>query len=132
MLHTHGKKVQFDWSLVGNSLTIKNEHGRTHKYQLDEILSIIKWLHAEFGAGWFPLANNVQKLGNATEKPGLGIAILNQSPDDIEHAQGSSYLGVILDYCGIFKWNGKRRGIKWRIMKDNITKENLRGWLTTK
>ena len=129
MLHTHGKNVRFDWFLVGDTLTIKNERGRIHKYQLDELVSIIEWLHDEFGTGWFPLANNVQKLGNGTEKPGLGVAILNQSPDDIEHAQGSSYLGVILDHCGVFNWNGKRRGIQWRIERYIDTKDQLRNLL---
>jgi hypothetical protein len=56
-------------------------------YQLDDILAIMNWLQKEFGTKWFPLANDVQKLGNGTEVTGLGVAILNHAPGDIEHAQ---------------------------------------------
>lgn len=94
-------------------------------YQLDEIVTIINWLQKEFGTKWFPLANDVQKLGNGTEVTGLGVAILNHAPGDIEHAQGASYLGVVLDHLGVLKWNGRRRGIKWQIIKPNINKEML-------
>jgi len=125
MLTTHGKKICFDFHLENDLLVIKNEKGRIHKYHIEEVINIIDWLCEEFGEYWFPLANNVQKLGNGTENSGLGVAILSQSPGDIEHAQGSSYLGVILYFIGIFDWNGKRRGIKWRIIKSNITKEMI-------
>jgi len=63
----------------------------------------MNWLQKEFGTKWFPLANDVQKLGNGTEVTGLGVAILNHAPGDIEHAQGASYLGVVLDHLGVLK-----------------------------
>ena len=49
----------------------------------------------------FPLANNVQHLRDGTEKMGLGRAILDLKGSTISHAQGSSYLGVVLEECGI-------------------------------
>jgi hypothetical protein len=88
-------------------------------------MSIIAWLQKEFGDNWFPLANDVRKLGNGTEVAGLGTAILNQAPGDITHAQGSSYLGVVLDQIGVLKWNERKKGIKWQILKADINKDLL-------
>ncbi len=33
----------------------------------------------------------------------------------LPHAQGSSYLGVVLEEIGVFNWNGAKKGIQWRI-----------------
>ena len=65
-------------------------------------------------------------LGKEEEKNGLGTAILNHSPDDITHAQGSSYLGVVLEEVGVFQWNGEKRGIHWRILKMPESVGNLK------
>jgi hypothetical protein len=117
MLITHGGKARrFEWKYQGNETIITNENGRTHLYSVGEIYDIINWLTQKFGADWFPLANNVEKLGNGKEVDGLGVAILRQGPKNITHAQGSSYLGVVLEQLGILEWNHKAKGIKYRII----------------
>jgi hypothetical protein len=125
---THGgkKAKRFKWEYRDHQIIIKNENGRMHSYSVGEIYDIITWLAGKFGDGWFPLANNVQKLGDGTEIDGLGLAILHQRPKDITHAQGSSYLGVVLEEVKIFEWNGKAKGIEWRTihLPDSI------GWLS--
>jgi len=70
MLTTHGKNICFDFHLENDFLIIQNEKGRIHKYHVEEVIDIIDWLSEEFGSYWFPLANNVQKMGNGTEKGG--------------------------------------------------------------
>jgi len=133
MSYTHGgKHIHFEWGLENDLLTIVNENGRIHKYHLDEIIKIIQWLKEEFGDNWFPLANNVAKLGDGTEKNGLGVAILEQAPGDITHAQGASYLGVVLEQVGIFKWNGASRGIEWRFERKVNEREELRKLLSSR
>ncbi len=118
MSKTHGGRYKkFGWQLVGDRIYIKNENDRTHSYNLSEIYNIIQRLNDNFGQDWFPLANNVELMGNGQEKDGLGMAILNFSPHDITHAQGSSYLGVVLEEVGVFNWNGAKKGIQWRIDK---------------
>ena len=82
-------------------------------------------IHNRFDFEWFPLANNVQKLGTGTEKEGLGTAILKQRPTDITYAQASSYLGPFLDELGLFKWNQKRKGICWQIVSIPRTVKEL-------
>jgi len=73
-----------------------------------EVFDIMNWLTEKFGLGWFPLANNVEKLWQGTDVDGLGVAILRQRPGDISHAQGASYLGVVLEHAGILEWNSKQ------------------------
>jgi hypothetical protein len=127
MSFTHGGNYRiFEWQLVGNTIYIENTRGRQHSYELTEILDIFTWLKATFGYGWFPLANNVKLMGRGQEKDGLCTAILDLTPKDITHAQGSSYLGVVLEEVGIFKWNGKKKGIEWRIVKAPASVKKLK------
>jgi hypothetical protein len=128
MLITHGggKAKRFDWGFRNDFVKIENENGRQEEYSLAEILAVLNWLTNKFGTGWFPLANNVEKLGRDEEADGLGVAILRQRPNNISHAQGSSYLGVVLEHAGILEWNNKPRGIKWRIIRQAQTLDELR------
>ena len=126
MLITHGKAKRFNWILQDNDVTIEYENRRIEKYPLEEILDIMNWLKGKFGVNWFPLANNVEKLGKDIEIDGLGVAILRQRPRNISHAQGSSYLGVVLDHVGILEWNGRQKGIEWRIVRPVRSLDDLR------
>ena len=60
----------------------------------------------------------------------MGLAVLEQTPGDISHAQGSSYLGVVLEEVGLIKWNGASRGIQWRIFRPVQSKQDLRQMLS--
>ncbi len=129
MLITHGgrKAKRFEWLFRNGIVKIKNEKGRQEEYSLDEILAVLSWLTDRFGAAWFPLANNVVKLYHDEEADGLGVAILQQRrPKNISHAQGSSYLGVVLEHAGILEWNNRKRGIEWRIIRQTRTLDELR------
>ncbi len=126
---THGgrsKKFEWEYDCNRERLFIKNEDGRVHIYDLLEIMDIIDWIDEKFGPDWFPLANNVKKLGDGTEKSGLGLAILLKRPKDVTHAQGSSYLGVVFEEANIFLWNGKKKGIHWRFVKHNYEISEIR------
>ena len=118
---THGgerKKKRFVWKYDHETrvLFITNEDGKRHEYSLREIANILRELKKRFQENSFPLANNVEKLANGSERMGLGKIILEKRTGEIYHAQGSSYLGVVLEQCGYFKWNGKHKGIEWRII----------------
>ena len=113
---THGgRKRDFEWWADGNTLRIRNTDGLEHSYELSEIIAVLARLHEQFGSDWFPLSNNVEKLYRGTEKPGLGSTMYAQPNSDTLHAQGASYLGVILEQVGILEWNNERKGIEWRI-----------------
>jgi len=100
-----------------------------HEYSLREILSIIRDLRANFGERWIPLANNVEKMYSGTEKPGLGMTIFQLRPGDTVHAQGASYLGVVLERIGVFEWNGKKKGIAWQFRNDVDDLDSLERFL---
>lgn len=128
MLMTHGgrRAKRFDWVFRNDYVIIKNENERQEEYSLPEIFTILSWLTDRFGTAWFPLANNVEKLGHDKEADGLGVTILRQRPRNISHAQGSSYLGVVLEHTGILEWNNKQRGIEWRIVRQIKTLDEIR------
>jgi len=133
MLITHGgaKAKRFRWVCRDDYVIINNENKRHEEYSLAEILAVINWLGDRFGAGWFPLANDVGKLGRGEEADGLGVAILRQQPRNITHAQGSSYLGVVLEHVRILEWNNRHRGIQWRIIRQPATLDELRTTMDT-
>ena len=111
------RRKRFGWHFDAGSsrIAIENEDGKKHSYSVLEIRDILNTIHHRFGTNYFPLANNVEKLSNGTEKIGLGTIILEREDSDVYHAQGSSYLGVVLEERGYFIWNGKHRGIEWRL-----------------
>lgn len=75
---------------------------------------------------------NVENLGNGTETMGLGMIILFEGKNDIRHAQGASYLGVVLENVGYLKWNGKTRGIEWRLININFDLSTIENQLKRK
>ena len=130
MTVTHGGRSRnFDWTVQDGEILIQSESGMHHRYALGEILTIIRELRATFGGSWIPLANNVEKMYSGTERPGLGMAIFRLQPGDTVHAQGASYLGVVLEKIGIFEWNGQKKGIAWRLRNDLDDIESLESLL---
>ncbi|OGA47470.1 MAG: hypothetical protein A3G24_14430 [Betaproteobacteria bacterium RIFCSPLOWO2_12_FULL_62_13] len=87
-----------------------------HRYAAWEIHKVVQALFRQFRSDWFPLANNVERMYRGTEKPGLGSIIYQISRSGTLHAQGASYLGVILEEAGLLEWNGRARGIAWRFV----------------
>ena len=70
-------------------------------FSYTHIQQVCQYLHDHFGDGPFPLANNVQRLGNETAEPGLGMAI-RSIPLSVTHSQASSYLGPFLEHLAVF------------------------------
>jgi hypothetical protein len=110
------KAFNYSYNSETKRLYIHNSEGREDVFSLQEIENILISLYEKFGTQWFPLANNVEKMGYGTEQEGFGMTILKIKPRDIKHAQASSYLGVVLENLGILEWNGKTKGIRWRII----------------
>ncbi|MBN1427425.1 MAG: hypothetical protein JXB07_03510 [Anaerolineae bacterium] len=135
MTITHGginRRKRFDWYFDAHSKKVRivNEDGREHSYSVQEIHHILNRLWQEFGDRYFPLANNVEYLSKGSEKMGLGMVILQQENSNVSHAQGASYLGVVLEECGYFGWNGKHRQIEWRFMDTDFSLAMIESRLT--
>ncbi len=67
MTHGGSRAKRFDWAFRNDYVIIKNENGRQEEYSLTEVFAVLGWLTDWFGADWFPLANNVKKLGQDDE-----------------------------------------------------------------
>ena len=86
---------------------IKNEKDRDIEFTFDEINEIIDSLNKKFEYNWFPLSNNVVKVQNHTAEEGLGKTIYNLT-NNINKAQGASYLGPFLEEIGLMKFSKNR------------------------
>jgi hypothetical protein len=120
--HAHRRR-RFMWHYDRqlHKICIENENGLPHKYTLIETHAVLASLHRQFGNEFFPLANNVEWMGNGTEKPGLGMAIMEQGLGNATHGQGASYLGVVLEECEYLRWNGERHGIMWKVIRADLS-----------
>ena len=125
------KRKEFVWRLDATSETviIENEKGRKLTYTVGEVREILLALRRQFGADFFPLANNVERLGNGTERPGLGTTMLDLLGNNVAKAQGASYLGVVLEEIGFLSWNGHHRGIEWRLVDTDLGRETVKAKL---
>jgi hypothetical protein len=121
-----GKRFQWKFNATSGRLEITNQNGRELRYTLQEIHEILLSIQNDFGSDYFPLANNVERLSNGTERNGLGMIILRHKPGEISHAQGASYLGVVLEERGFLEWNGKHRGIEWRLKDKNLGPQRIK------
>ncbi|MGA2260730.1 MAG: hypothetical protein ABSH28_04750 [Acidobacteriota bacterium] len=130
MTMTHGGRAKlFSWFFGADHVLIENEDHLRHTFSVEEIFSILSCIQTEFARRWFPLANNVEKMYRRTERPGLGTTIHQMRPGDTLHAQGASYLGVVLEEIGILEWNGRPRGISWRLINHPGDLSTLRALL---
>ena len=73
------------------------------------------------GESW-PLANNVEKLTNGTEQHGLGQFLCEQLGWTPTDAQLAGHLGVILTGAGVWNYNGRRRGIMFRLADADLAR----------
>jgi hypothetical protein len=121
--HGGGNAKYFEWYFKNEMLYIKNENEIEHKYNINQIIAAIIWIFCKFELKEFPLANNVQKIGNGTEIDGLGVALYNVK-NNTTFAQGSSYLGVVLEEIGIFE-RVNDTTIKWKILENQINQFDI-------
>lgn len=70
-----------------------------------------------------PLANNVEKLTNGTEKEGLGSFIYQNISKNTADAQAESHLASIMYNLGIFGYIGALRDMEFWLIDDNRKKK---------
>ncbi len=96
-----------------------------HFFTQNDITSALFWLFNTFQNEQFrfPLANNVKGLGNGTEIDGFGVALYTLRPETY-YAQGSSYLGVVLEDLGILTFE-QANVITWKFAEGYHTFESI-------
>jgi hypothetical protein len=113
-----GNARKFEWNIIDSKIHIESESKIEHEYSFSEISAALMWLVCKFGEDQFPLANNVAKIPKGEEKDGLGMALYSIRKN-LHFAQGSSYLGVVLEKLGIFEYVDSNV-ISWRIPKSYV------------
>ena len=78
---------------VKQTLHIERENGLYDQFPIAELRKILQSLEGQFDLGYFPLANNVAKMWDETEKPGLGMTLFRIRPNTT-YAQASSSYGA--------------------------------------
>lgn len=110
------KSKLFEWmfdSKIGLKIVRQFSTGeRIDIFSTNELEQIIQFTIKN---GNMPLANNVVKIHNGTEKKGLGSFIYNQFDKDINKAQAASQLAAILVNTGIYDYNGVTRNMEFWI-----------------
>lgn len=111
-----GKGKPFKWKLVQDlGLIINREFksgSRTDQLTIKDVEKIIQYVADKEKVA---LANSVEKLGNGTEKDGLGKFIYDNIKAETSLAQVSSQIASIFVEKGIFSYNGKERNMEFWI-----------------
>lgn len=107
-LQTQARHLRFRAKLDDNQVILQhaprpNKPTRPEDtFTLDEICRVCDYLYSKFKLNAFPLANNVEHMGNNTERKGLGMAIRSLGVN-VTKAQAASYLGPYLEEVGFFQ-----------------------------
>lgn len=110
----------FTWRYSENrdAILIRRKNESQDVFPVHEIFSILHRLHDEFGGDYIFLRNNVARLGNGTERPGLGMTIMAAHQNaNTTHGQAASYLGPVLETLEFFLWNNQQTNIGWVLKK---------------
>lgn len=120
-----GKAKAFWWKIDGTgSISIKRRFKSSVTGQLKEISADEIALLQEFMSDqqWHRLSNNVAKLRDLTEQPGIGRFLVDNLGWSFTDAQLAGHLGVILTNCGVWDYNEKKSRIQHRRMQKSWKK----------
>ncbi len=122
--YTLSKPNEFLWYYDGQKLTIervfKNKE-EISEFNNDEIDMIVQYIKNN---GEVDLSNNVSKVKDGSEKPGIGKFIYENIRMDTTFQQSSSQLVSIMYDIGVLDYNNKKRNMKFWI-KDSNWKEKI-------
>jgi hypothetical protein len=76
----HGKDFYWTFDAAWDGLRINRGLPKVDEFSTTEVFYTLHRLYDQFGSGWFPLANNVEKLKNGTERDGFGTTIYGMTP----------------------------------------------------
>lgn len=115
-----GKEKLFWWNYDGEKITIKKKKKDKSDCIIDffncEIDMLIEYIKQSERV---PLANNIQKLQDGTEKDGIGKYIYNNIIKNNDKAQSASQFVSIFLQINILGYNGKKSNMEfWVINMD--------------
>jgi hypothetical protein len=126
-----GKAKSFWWKMnPDSSISISRKfNAKNRRLSVTDIISEeeLRKIFEYVGSNWVCLANNVERLGNETEKEGLGKFVFSELSWTQTKAQLSSHIGAIFQASAIWEHNGKKIGIEFR-RKNSNWMERLQGY----
>jgi len=120
-----GRAVEFWWRVdeLGNLLLRRvSAAGATHAargrmVRRPELEQLLAWMADR---GWVPLANLPYKLRAGTEADGIGRFLHRQLGWHAVDAVLGSHLVAVLTAAEVVAWDGKRRGMSFRLVADDL------------
>lgn len=114
------REKPFNWDFHNNTLTIyKNVCGEQWKipFTTEQLLQIVEYMKLK---DHIPLANNVKKMRERTEKDGIGEFIYSNIVPKTKFAQCASQIMSIFCELGIARSNKAKIGILFTLMDDDL------------
>jgi hypothetical protein len=115
------KEKVFFWRIDSRgNIFIKRKFKKTLFPRIDKISrNHLERLHEYMqDREWKCLANDAAKLYVGTEKDGIGKFLYRLRPE-VTYAQLSSQLAAIFYHSEVWKWNEKKRGMKFLLFSDD-------------
>ena len=110
------KQKGFRYEITDSGLDIFTDRVTNHgllKVSFAQLECIMQTLDNQFPKKYFPLENSKPIKHKKILNPGLGLA---STECGIADATCASYIGPILEDLGFLEWNGKRKGIEWKLV----------------
>lgn len=79
---------------------------------------------------WKDLANNAAKLYMGTEKDGIGKLMYRLRPE-VPYSQLSSQLAAIFYRSEVWKWNERKRGMRFLLLSENWQEKTMQYYMNS-
>ena len=79
---------------------------------------------------WKDLANDAARLYMGTEKDGIGKFIYRLRPE-VPYAQLSSQLAAIFYYSEVWKWNERKKGMKFLLLSGDWKEKTIQHYINS-
>lgn len=118
---TLGRDKPFQWRIGENSdieikRDFKNKPGVNLPFAHQELDKLNSYIPKD---KWIPLANSVSKLGDGTEKDGVGSFIYKNIKPNETFAQAASQISAIFVLAGVWDYNGRKKDMEFKKKSDD-------------
>jgi hypothetical protein len=132
--HTLGVKQKvFSWRIDGSgNIFIKRKFRRARFPRIDKISCshLDKLCRFMEDMEWKDLSNDAAKLYMGTEKDGIGKFIYRLRPE-VPYAQLSSQLAAIFYHSEVWKWNERKRGMKFLLLSGDWQEKAMQYYINS-
>lgn len=127
------KQKAFSWRIDGSgNIFIKRRFRRARFPRIDKISRshLDKLCRFVEDMEWKDLANDEAKLYMGTEKDGIGKFMYRLRPE-VPYAQLSSQLAAIFYHSEVWKWNERKRGMKFLLLSEDWQEKTMQYYINS-